>query len=170
MPGSKGLNPHELAHRWIKDLGTRPDMEQNIQWMFVLLRSKRSVDIKVERKLHDMRMSERIVEYEVRNNSYGINQVQNAGTKNVPWHILAPAALLSANGTRLATTVMKRRRLRHLPYTPQCASPRSVFLLYRKAISCKVRKQGNSSERLPCLFFYSTVTLTLFAYPFLAYT
>ncbi len=22
----KGLNPHELAHRWMKDLGTRPDM------------------------------------------------------------------------------------------------------------------------------------------------
>ena len=47
MPGSKGLNPHELAHRWMKALGTRPDMEQNIQWMFVLLRPKRSVDIKV---------------------------------------------------------------------------------------------------------------------------
>ena len=29
MPGSKVLNPHELAHRWMKDLGTRPDMEQN---------------------------------------------------------------------------------------------------------------------------------------------
>ena len=56
MPGSKGLNPHELAHRWMKDLGTRPDMEQNIQWMFVLLRPKRSVDIKVERQLHDMRI------------------------------------------------------------------------------------------------------------------
>ena len=26
MPGSKGLNPHELAHRWMKDLGTRPGM------------------------------------------------------------------------------------------------------------------------------------------------
>ena len=25
MPGSKGLNPRELAHRWVKDLGTRPD-------------------------------------------------------------------------------------------------------------------------------------------------
>ena len=47
MPGSKGLNPHELAHRWMKDLGTLPDMEQNIQWMFVLLRPKPSVDIKV---------------------------------------------------------------------------------------------------------------------------
>ena len=23
MPGSKGLNPHELAHKWMKDLGTR---------------------------------------------------------------------------------------------------------------------------------------------------
>ena len=26
MPESKGLNPHELAHKWMKDLGTRPDM------------------------------------------------------------------------------------------------------------------------------------------------
>ena len=26
IPGSKGLSPHELAHRWVKDLGTRPDM------------------------------------------------------------------------------------------------------------------------------------------------
>ena len=23
MPGSKGLIPHELAHKWVKDLGTR---------------------------------------------------------------------------------------------------------------------------------------------------
>ena len=61
MPGSKGLNPHELAHRWMKDLGTRPDMEQNIQWMFVLHRPKRSVDIKVERQLHDMRILGRVL-------------------------------------------------------------------------------------------------------------
>ena len=26
MPGAKGLNPHELAHKWVKDLGARPDM------------------------------------------------------------------------------------------------------------------------------------------------
>ncbi|WP_207642140.1 hypothetical protein, partial [[Ruminococcus] torques] len=26
MPGSKGLSPHELAHRWVKDLRTRPAM------------------------------------------------------------------------------------------------------------------------------------------------
>ena len=26
MPGSKGLNPHELAHKWMKDLGTRPNI------------------------------------------------------------------------------------------------------------------------------------------------
>ena len=26
MPGSKGLSPHELAHKWVKDLRTRPDM------------------------------------------------------------------------------------------------------------------------------------------------
>ena len=26
IPGSKGLSPHELAHKWVKDLLTRPDM------------------------------------------------------------------------------------------------------------------------------------------------
>lgn len=26
IPGSKGLNQHELAHMWVKDLGTRPDI------------------------------------------------------------------------------------------------------------------------------------------------
>ena len=30
MPGSKGLNPHELAHKRVKDLGIRPDM--SISW------------------------------------------------------------------------------------------------------------------------------------------
>ena len=24
--GAKGLSPHELAHKWVKDLLTRPDM------------------------------------------------------------------------------------------------------------------------------------------------
>ena len=48
MPGSKGLTPHELAHKWMKDLGLRPDMEQNIQWMFVLHRSKRILERIVE--------------------------------------------------------------------------------------------------------------------------
>ena len=44
IPGSKGLNPHELAHRWVKDLGTRPNMS-----------------IKVGLSSHDMRMLGRIV-------------------------------------------------------------------------------------------------------------
>ena len=44
MPGAKGLNPHELACKWMKDLGTRPNMS-----------------IKVKRKLHDMRIVDRIV-------------------------------------------------------------------------------------------------------------
>ena len=26
MPGSKGLNPHELAHKWMKALGIRPNI------------------------------------------------------------------------------------------------------------------------------------------------
>ena len=42
-------------------LSDPPDMVQNIQWMFVLHRPKRSVDIKVERQLHDMRILGRIV-------------------------------------------------------------------------------------------------------------
>ena len=44
MPRSKGLSPHELAHKWVKDLGTRPDMS-----------------IKVGCISHDMRISGRIV-------------------------------------------------------------------------------------------------------------
>ncbi len=27
IPGSKGLNPHGLAHKWVKDLGTRPNIK-----------------------------------------------------------------------------------------------------------------------------------------------
>ena len=74
-----------LAQEWFYGLVTRPDMVQNIQWMFVLHRPKRSVDIKVERKLHDMRILDRVLcasgtrlattevatemwKYEVRNN------------------------------------------------------------------------------------------------------
>ena len=45
-----------LAQEWFYGLVTRPDMVQNIQWMFVFHRPKRSVDIKVEHQLHDMRI------------------------------------------------------------------------------------------------------------------
>ena len=55
MPGSKGLNPHELAHRWVKDLGTRPDMS-----------------IKVGCISHDMRILGRIVEVRSTEQSVGI--------------------------------------------------------------------------------------------------
>ena len=85
MPGSKAWNHDVLAQEWFYGLVTRPDMVQNIQWMFVLHRPKRSVDITVERKLHDMRISGRVLcasgtrlaptevatemwKYEVRNN------------------------------------------------------------------------------------------------------
>ncbi len=30
MPGAKGLSPHELAHKRVKDLGPRPDIR--ISW------------------------------------------------------------------------------------------------------------------------------------------
>ncbi len=55
MPGSKGLSPHELAHRWVKDLRTRPDMS-----------------IKVGRKHHDMRILGRIVGVRSTEQSAGI--------------------------------------------------------------------------------------------------
>ena len=46
MPGSKGLNPHELAHKWVKDLRTRHDMR--ILGRIVGVRStKQFVGIKV---------------------------------------------------------------------------------------------------------------------------
>ena len=34
MPGSKGLSPHELAHKWVKDLRTRPDMSIKVGGAF----------------------------------------------------------------------------------------------------------------------------------------
>ena len=55
IPGSKGLNPHELAHRWVKDLGTRPNMR-----------------IKVGRMPHDMRIWGRIVGVRSTKQSVGI--------------------------------------------------------------------------------------------------
>jgi len=32
IPGSKGINLHELAHMWVKDPGTRPDMSIKVGW------------------------------------------------------------------------------------------------------------------------------------------
>ena len=55
MPGSKGLSPHELAHRWVKDLRARPDMS-----------------IKVGRKHQDMRIAGRIVGVRSTKQSVGI--------------------------------------------------------------------------------------------------
>ena len=55
MPGSKGLNPHELAHKWVKDLETRPDMS-----------------IKVGCQSHDMRILGRIVGVRSTEQSVGI--------------------------------------------------------------------------------------------------
>ena len=30
MSGSKGLSPHELAHKWAKDLEARPNMSKKV--------------------------------------------------------------------------------------------------------------------------------------------
>ena len=49
MSGSKAENYDVPAQEWFNGLVPSPDMVQNIQWMFVLHRPKRSVDIKVER-------------------------------------------------------------------------------------------------------------------------
>ena len=35
MPGSKGLTSYELSHRWVEDLGTRPDMSIKF-WLLTL--------------------------------------------------------------------------------------------------------------------------------------
>ena len=55
MPGSKGLSPHELAHKWVKGLGTRPNMS-----------------IKAGCISHDMRILGRIVEVRSTEQSAGI--------------------------------------------------------------------------------------------------
>ena len=55
MPGSKDLSPRELAHEWVKGLGTRPDMS-----------------IKVGCISHDMRILGRIVEVRSTEQSAGI--------------------------------------------------------------------------------------------------
>ena len=55
MPGSKGLSPHELAHRWAKGLGIRPNMS-----------------IKAGCISHDMRILGRIVGVRSTEQSVGI--------------------------------------------------------------------------------------------------
>lgn len=55
MPESKGLNPYELAHQWVRDLETRPDMS-----------------LKGGCISHDMRMSGRSVEVLCTKQSAGI--------------------------------------------------------------------------------------------------
>ena len=32
MPGAKSLNPHELAHKWMKDLEPRHNMSIKVGW------------------------------------------------------------------------------------------------------------------------------------------
>ena len=55
MLGSEGLNPHELAHKWVIDFGTRSDMS-----------------IKVGYISHDMRILGRIVRVRSTEQSVGI--------------------------------------------------------------------------------------------------
>ena len=55
MPGGKGLSPHELAHKRVKDLGPRPDMSIKVGW-----------------QSHDMRILGRIVGVRSTEQSVGI--------------------------------------------------------------------------------------------------
>ena len=32
IPGAKSLNPHELAHKWMKDLEPRPNIRIKVGW------------------------------------------------------------------------------------------------------------------------------------------
>ena len=57
MPGAKGLSPHELAHKRVKDLGTRSDMSIKVGW-----------------QSHDMRIEGRIVRVRSTEQSVGINK------------------------------------------------------------------------------------------------
>ena len=85
IPVSKGQKAVRACTIRLLNLGHAKYEVQNIQWMFVLHRPKRSVDIKVEHQLHDMRILGRVLcasgtrlaptevatemwEYEVRNN------------------------------------------------------------------------------------------------------
>ena len=85
IPVSKGQKAVRACTIRLLNLGHAKYEVQNIQWMFVLHRPKRSVDIKVERQLHDMRILDRVLcasgtrlaptevatemwKYEVRNN------------------------------------------------------------------------------------------------------
>ena len=56
IPVSKGQKAVRACTIRLLNLGHAKYEVQNIQWMFVLHRPKRSVDIKVERQLHDMRI------------------------------------------------------------------------------------------------------------------
>ena len=57
MPGAKGLSPHELAHKRVKDLGPRPDMSIKVGW-----------------QSHDMRILGRSVRVRSTEQSVGINR------------------------------------------------------------------------------------------------
>lgn len=62
MSGSKAENYDVPAQEWFNGLVPSPDMVQNIQRIFALHQPKRSIDIKVERHLHDMQISGKIME------------------------------------------------------------------------------------------------------------
>ena len=61
MSGAKAENYDVPAQEWFNGLVPSPDMVQNIQRIFALYQPKRSVDIKVERQLHDMRVLGRVL-------------------------------------------------------------------------------------------------------------
>ena len=61
ISGSKAENYDVPAQEWFNGLVPSPDMVQNIQRIFALHQPKRSVDIKVERQLHDMRILVRVL-------------------------------------------------------------------------------------------------------------
>jgi len=45
MSGAKGLNPHELAHRWVKELGTPTSYHTTINFIPVTGKYKRGAHI-----------------------------------------------------------------------------------------------------------------------------
>ena len=61
MSGAKAENYDVPAQEWFNGLVPSPDMVHNIQRIFALYQPKRSVYIKVERQLHDMRVLGRVL-------------------------------------------------------------------------------------------------------------
>ena len=89
------------------------------------------------------------------------NFLEKVGTKNVPWHILAPATLLSACDARLATTEVERRPLATSSLYAAVRILPEAFYIIGNAISYYIKKYrsycftiSNNRKRYFVTLFY----------------